>query len=91
LRAIRIGGTIAQVGVLAPSTEPLPIPLIIYKQARIQGIYAGSRSDFLEMNKAITLTMMRPVGELFDWAQTRNAFLRLDSAGHIGKLVLTVK
>jgi NADPH:quinone reductase-like Zn-dependent oxidoreductase len=91
LRAIRFGGTVAQVGELAESTEPMPVPLIIYKQAHIQGIHVGSRRDFEEMNKAITLTMMRPVGELFDWAQAREAFTRLEGAGHIGKLVLIVK
>ena len=32
-----------------------PSPAILHKQARIQGIYVGSRKDFEEMNKAIAL------------------------------------
>jgi D-arabinose 1-dehydrogenase-like Zn-dependent alcohol dehydrogenase len=41
-----IGGTIAQVGVLAAGEEPLPIRRYPAQMARIQGIYVGSRKDF---------------------------------------------
>ena len=40
---------------------------ILHKTARIQGIYVGSRRDFVEMNRAIALAELRPVGEEFDW------------------------
>ena len=53
LKAIRYGGTIAQVGVLAASSGPFPLPLVLHKTARMHGIYVGSRRDFLEMNRAI--------------------------------------
>ncbi len=87
LRAIRIGGTVAQVGVLSGAAEPLPIPAILHKQARIQGIYVGSRKDFVEMNSAISLTMLRPVGEEFHWTQAREALARMEEGSHFGKLV----
>jgi NADPH:quinone reductase-like Zn-dependent oxidoreductase len=90
LRAIRPGGTVAQVGVLTPSADPFPIPLILHKIARIHGIYVGSRRDFVEMNRAIALAELRPVGEEFDWRQAREALDRMEEAGHFGKLVLTV-
>jgi NADPH:quinone reductase-like Zn-dependent oxidoreductase len=94
LGAIRMGGVIAQIGVLAgasSSLEPLPLPLILHKQARIQGIYVGSRKDFEEMNKAITLAGLRPVAELFPWSQARQVMARMEQATHFGKLVLTVE
>ena len=91
LRAIRIGGMVAQVGVLSGSTEALPISTILHKQARIQGIYVGSRKDFLEMNKAISLAVLRPVGEEFHWTQAREALARMEEGSHFGKLVLTVE
>jgi NADPH:quinone reductase-like Zn-dependent oxidoreductase len=75
LKAIRVGGTIAQIGLLAGGAEPFPLPLVLHKWARIHGIYVGSRRDFIEMNRAITLAELRPVGE---------------EASHFGKLVLTV-
>lgn len=91
LRALRIGGTVAQVGVLSGSTEALPISTILHKQARIQGIYVGSRKDFLEMNKAVSLAVLRPVGEEFHWTQAREALARMEEGSHFGKLVLTVE
>jgi NADPH:quinone reductase-like Zn-dependent oxidoreductase len=90
LRALRIGGTIAQVGVLAQGNDALPIPLILHKLAHIQGVYVGSRRDFVEMNRAITLAELRPVGEEFHWSKTRAVFERMAEASHFGKLVLTV-
>jgi NADPH:quinone reductase-like Zn-dependent oxidoreductase len=90
LRALRIGGVVAQVGVLAGSPDPIPIASILHKQARIQGIYVGSRKDFLDLNKAIALGMLRPVGENFHWSHARAALLRLEEASHFGKLVLSV-
>ena len=91
LGAIRMGGVIAQIGVLAGPTDPLPLPLILHKQARIQGIYVGSRVDFEEMNKAISLAALRPVTESFPWTQAREVLARMESASHFGKLVLTVE
>jgi NADPH:quinone reductase-like Zn-dependent oxidoreductase len=91
LRAIRMGGVIAQVGVLAGTGEPLPVPSILHKQARIQGIYVGSRQDFIQLNKAISLTQLRPIGENFRWSQAREVLSRLETASHFGKLVLTVE
>jgi NADPH:quinone reductase-like Zn-dependent oxidoreductase len=90
LRAIRMGGVIAQVGILSGFAETLPIPTILHKQARIQGIYVGSRTDFEEMNKAIVLAQLRPVGENFPWSQAREVLTIMEEATHFGKLVLTV-
>jgi NADPH:quinone reductase-like Zn-dependent oxidoreductase len=91
LKAIRIGGVIAQIGVLAALAEPLPLPLILHKQARIQGISVGSRKDFEEMNKAIALAGLRPIFESFPWSQAREVLSRMEEASHFGKLVLTVE
>ena len=90
LRAIRVGGTIAQIGVLALGTDAIPLGLILHKWARIHGIYVGSRKDFVEMNRAISLAELRPVGEEFDWSQTREVLERLEEGSHFGKMVLTV-
>jgi NADPH:quinone reductase-like Zn-dependent oxidoreductase len=90
LRAIRIGGVIAQVGVLTGPADPLPLPFILHKMAHIQGIYVGSRKDFEDLNKAISLALLRPVGENFNWSQAREALRRMEEASHFGKLVLTV-
>lgn len=92
LRALRMGGTIAQVGVLTglAQAEPLPIPAILHKQARLRGIYVGSRQDFIDMNRAITLTQLRPIGEDFPWTQAREVLARMEEGSHFGKLVMTI-
>jgi NADPH:quinone reductase-like Zn-dependent oxidoreductase len=92
LRALRVGGAIAQVGVLSGSADApaLPISLMLHKQVRLQGIYVGSRQDFEDLNKAIALAGLRPVGENFHWSQAREALTRMEEASHFGKLVLTV-
>jgi NADPH:quinone reductase-like Zn-dependent oxidoreductase len=92
LRALRMGGTIAQVGVLtgAIAGEPLPLPAILHKQARLRGIYVGSRQDFIEMNRAISLTQLRPVGEDFPWMHAREVLAKMEEASHFGKLVMTI-
>jgi NADPH:quinone reductase-like Zn-dependent oxidoreductase len=92
LRAIRVGGAIAQIGVLSGAADApaFPITAILHKQARIEGIYVGSRQDFVDLNKAISLTQLRPVGENFHWSQAREAMARMEEASHFGKLVLTV-
>ena len=90
LRAIRVGGMVAQIGVLTQEGDALPLATILHKMARIQGIYVGSRKDFVEMNKAISLAQLRPVGENFHWTQAREVLERMQEASHFGKLVLTV-
>lgn len=90
LRALRIGGTIAQIGVLTGTDEPFPLPQILHKQAHIRGIYVGSRRDFEEMNKAITLARLKPVYESSPWSRTREVLHRMENAGHFGKLVVTI-
>jgi NADPH:quinone reductase-like Zn-dependent oxidoreductase len=91
LGAVRMGGVIAQIGVLTGPADPLPLPLILHKQARIQGIYVGSRKDFEEMNKAIALAALHPITESFPWSQAREVLARMEQASHFGKLVLTVE
>jgi NADPH:quinone reductase-like Zn-dependent oxidoreductase len=90
LKAIRVGGTVAQVGVLSEAAEPLPIATILHKMARIHGIYVGSRRDFVEMNKAVSQAQLRPAGEEFHWTQAREVLQRMEEGSHFGKLVLTV-
>lgn len=90
LRALRMGGTIAQIGVLTSQAEPLPLPLILHKQARIRGIYVGSRADFEDMNRSIVLAKLRPAVESFPWTETLDVLHRIEAGTHFGKLAVTV-
>jgi NADPH:quinone reductase-like Zn-dependent oxidoreductase len=91
LRAVKMGGVIAQIGVLTGPADPIPVPLILHKQVRIQGIYVGSRHDFEQMNKSVSATQLHPVFAARSWTETREAFKEMESATHFGKLVLKVQ
>lgn len=91
LKALRTGGTIAQIGVLSGSGQDFPIPSVLHKTARIQGIYVGSRQDFVEMNRAVALFQLHPVHFDHPWSQAREVFREMEKGSHFGKLVLTVE
>lgn len=90
LKAVRRGGTVAQIGTLSATSEPYPMTSIVHRMVRVHGLYVGSRNDFIEMNRAIVLAELRPVGEEFHWSQAREVLQRIEEGSHFGKLVLTV-
>jgi NADPH:quinone reductase-like Zn-dependent oxidoreductase len=91
LRAVRIGGVVAQIGVLSQSSEAVEIPLLLHKQVKLRGIYVGSRADFEEMNCAISQHKLKPsIDEVFSFEQLPEALRRMEAGSHFGKLVLRV-
>jgi D-arabinose 1-dehydrogenase-like Zn-dependent alcohol dehydrogenase len=59
---------------------------------QIRGMYVGSRQDFLEMNRAIVQTGLRPViDRVFSFGEAREAFSTMENASHFGKIVVSVK
>lgn len=93
LRAARVEGMVAQIGVLSGgvATEPLALTPILHKQLRVQGIYVGSRAMFEEMNAAITAAKLHPViDHVFPVEEARDAFLHMKSGAHFGKIVIRV-
>ena len=93
LRATRVGGMVAQIGVLSGSatTEPLALTPILHKQLRVQGIYVGSRAMFEQMNTVIAKAELHPIiDRVFAFDQAREAFLHMESASHFGKIVILV-
>jgi NADPH:quinone reductase-like Zn-dependent oxidoreductase len=93
LRAARVGGMIAQIGVLSGGavTDALALTPILHKQLRIQGIYVGSRAMFEQMNEAIAKATLRPVVDrVFALGEAREAFQHMESGSHFGKIVIRV-
>jgi len=91
VRAVRVGGAVAQIGVLSQSSEPIEIPLVLHKQLRLHGIYVGSRADFEAMNRAIDVHAVKPmVDEVFSFEQLTSALARMEKGAHFGKLVIRV-
>ncbi len=88
LRAVRAGGTISLVGVLAGPGTFTP-NWIFMKALRVHGIYVGSREMFEEMNRAIAAAELRPViDKVFDFAELPQALEHLEAGRHFGKVVI---
>jgi NADPH:quinone reductase-like Zn-dependent oxidoreductase len=91
LQAVRTGGTVAQIGVLSQSDQPLPIAPLLHRQIRLHGVYVGSRAHFEAMNRAIEANQLRPVvDKIFAFAEAREALLTMEKASHFGKIVIQV-
>src|SRR5207244_3780931 len=89
LRAVRLGGRISLIGVLTGgSGEFNPMPILM-KNVRVQGIFVGSREMFLDMNRAIAFSKIRPViDRVFEFRETPEALRRLESGAHFGKICI---
>jgi NADPH:quinone reductase-like Zn-dependent oxidoreductase len=89
MRAIRIGGHIAIIGVVAGGGEPFNPATLIGNSARLQGLSVGSRDMFEAMCRAIELHKIRPVvDKVFPWTEAKAAFAAMAAGEHFGKIVL---
>jgi D-arabinose 1-dehydrogenase-like Zn-dependent alcohol dehydrogenase len=89
---VRIGGAVAQIGVLTQTDEPVEVPLILRKQVRVQGIYVGSRADFDALNRALEQTRIEPVVDReVAFAELPEAFRMMEAASHFGKIVVRMR
>ena len=89
IEAVRVGGHIALIGVLTQGQiNPMPI---LRKSIRLNGIYVGSREWFQAMNAAIAANALKPVIDtVFPFAEAPAAYRHMESARHVGKIVLTL-
>ena len=90
LKAVRVGGHIALIGVLAGGGTFNPMPVLM-KAVRLQGVFVGSRAMFEAMNALIAEKQLRPViDRVFPFAEAVAAFQHLERGAHFGKVVLRV-
>ncbi len=91
LRAIRIGGKIAVIGILGGWVKDLNVASIFATNAVINGITVGSREHFESMTRAIEANRIRPViDQRFPLAHAREAFESMKAGSHFGKIVVTM-
>lgn len=89
LRAVRPGGTISMIGVLAGSTMDASLGLVVTRHVRLQGITVGSAEDFRAMARAIGTDGLRPVVDrVFEFDQLPAAMQYLASGRHFGKICI---
>jgi len=88
IKAVRVGGHIALIGVLTGPGTVNPLPILM-KSVRLRGIFVGSRSMFEDMNRAISAAKLRPViDRAFPFAEFPAALKYMENAAHFGKIVV---
>lgn len=91
LRAVRVGGTIAMIGVLSGAVAPLNLPLAVMRQVRLQGVTVGSRAAMQEMLRAIEAHRLHPrIHDTLPFGAFRDAYEVMRDGGHVGKIVIAV-
>jgi NADPH:quinone reductase-like Zn-dependent oxidoreductase len=89
MKAIRIGGHIAVVGVVAGLGGGFNTAGLIGNSARLQGLSVGSRDMFEAMCRLIELHRIQPVvDKVFPWVEAKAAFAAMQAGEHFGKIVL---
>lgn len=89
LQAVRIGGHISLIGVLAGISGEVPTALAMSKNAAIKGVTVGSRQDQEDLIAAIEANGIQPViDSSFPLDQIAAAFAHQISQKHFGKILL---
>ncbi|HJU11073.1 MAG TPA: NAD(P)-dependent alcohol dehydrogenase [Candidatus Binataceae bacterium] len=90
IRAVKLGGRISLIGLLAGGGQIDPMPMLL-KSITLQGIFVGSREMFDEMNRAMAVNNIHPmIDRVFPFSQARDAYSYLESGAHFGKVCIAV-
>ena len=86
--ALRRGGMLSLIGVLAGGGEP-NILAVLMNSIRVQGIFVGSKEMFAGMNAAIEMHSLRPVVDrTFGFENLKEAFQYMEAGRHFGKICI---
>jgi NADPH:quinone reductase-like Zn-dependent oxidoreductase len=88
MRAVKTGGSISLIGVLADGPGANVTPVLM-RHLRVQGIFVGSRVMFEHMLQGMTGPQLRPViDRVFAFNELPKALQYMESAKHFGKVCL---
>jgi len=89
IRAARVGGHIALIGVLTGVGGEVPTAMLMRKQQRLQGLIVGSRRHQMDFVRALEVAKLKPViDRSFPLEKIADAFRVQQAGGHFGKIVL---
>ncbi|HLL27348.1 MAG TPA: NAD(P)-dependent alcohol dehydrogenase [Xanthobacteraceae bacterium] len=90
LRAVRVSGTVALIGVLSGGTAPLNLGRVVTQNLRLQGVTIGNRAMFEAMVRAIEKHRLAPVIDehRFAFGETRAAIATIAEGKHFGKIAV---
>lgn len=91
VKSLAYGGTIALVGGLGGYGANIPTTDLIRRAARAQGVYAGSRADYLRMTAFLVKHQIHPVIErTYTLENYESALKDLAGGNFMGKLVIAL-
>ncbi len=91
IKACRIGGFIALIGVLTGWQGAVPTGELMGRQQRLQGLVVGNREQQLALIRALEASGVRPViDRTFALAEIAEAFRYQESGQHVGKICLAL-
>ena len=91
LRAVRVGGEIALIGVLSGGRLDVPLGPVVTRHVRLQGITVGHRDGFAAMCAAISERRLSPaVDRVFPFDALHEALDHLAAGRHFGKVCLAI-
>jgi NADPH:quinone reductase-like Zn-dependent oxidoreductase len=91
IRACRIGGHIALIGVLTGIAGQVPTAELMRRQQKLQGLIVGSRRNQLDMIRAIDANGIKPViDSTFALDEIAAAFRHQAAGKHFGKVCLSL-
>ncbi|WP_434988252.1 zinc-dependent alcohol dehydrogenase family protein [Xanthomonas melonis] len=89
IRAARVGGHIALIGVLTGAAGAVPTAEMMGRQQRLQGLVVGSRRHQQDLVRALDSLPLRPViDRRYALEEIGEAFALQKSGGHFGKIAL---
>lgn len=91
VNAVKMGGDISVIGVLAGKGDFNPTSLLM-KSVKLQGIYVGSRQMFEQMNLMLCqYNKLKPViDKTFEFTEVRDALKYMESGSHFGKIAVVI-
>ena len=84
-------GQVSLIGVLAGREGDTNPHALMLRNARLVGIFVGSRAMFEQMNEAIAINGMRPVVDrVFPFEEAADAYAYQLAGKHVGKVVIAI-
>lgn len=91
LIAVRPGGHVAIIGVLAGGSGPVNLTQVLMNNLRLQGVLVGHRQGFEAMCRAFAVAELHPaLDRQFSWRQLAQALDFQRQGRHFGKVVLAI-
>lgn len=89
LKAVRPGGIVSIIGILAGGAGELNLTPVLMRNIRLQGVFVGHKEGMERMVRAFDTLAIKPVvDKVFPWTDTRAALEHMAAGAHFGKIAL---